>query len=240
MSQFDGKTTIVTGASSGIGEAVARRLARAGANVVIAARRIERLDALAEALGPNVVPIATDVAQAEQVERLFAETVARFGRLDLLVNNAGIADGTAIEDLSLERWRHVMDANLTSAFLCSRAAFRQMKPQRSGRIINIGSISALVPRHTSPAYTASKFALDGLTRALALDGRDYGITVGALHPGSTITELAPGMKDKAPSNASMDAENVADAVFCMAAMPDSVNVLETVMLPIAQPFLARG
>jgi NAD(P)-dependent dehydrogenase (short-subunit alcohol dehydrogenase family) len=240
MGQLTGKTAIVTGASSGIGEAVARRFARAGANVMIAARRMERLEALAKELGGSVTPMATDVAREEEVERLFSETIALHGRLDLLVNNAGIADGTAIEELSFDRWRHVMDANLTSAFLCCRAAFRLMKQRRGGRIINIGSISALVPRHTSPAYTASKFALDGLTRALALDGREFGITVGVLHPGSTITELAPGMKDKAPSSASMDADNVAEAVTCMAAMPDSVNVLETVMLPIAQPFLARG
>lgn len=240
MGQLSGKTAIVTGASSGIGEAVARRFARAGANVVIAARRMERLEALAKELGGSVTPMATDVAREDEVERLFSETITLHGRLDLLVNNAGIADGTAIEELSFDRWRHVMDANLTSAFLCCRAAFRLMKQQRGGRIINIGSISALVPRHTSPAYTASKFALDGLTRALALDGREFGITVGVLHPGSTITELAPGMKDKAPSSASMGADNVAEAVTCMAAMPDSVNVLETVMLPIAQPFLARG
>ena len=240
MGQLSGKTAIVTGASSGIGEAVARRFAQAGANVVIAARRMERLETLAKELGANVTPIAADCAREDQVERLFAETVARYGRLDLLVANAGIADSTPIEDLSLERWQHVMDANLTSTFLCSRAAFQKMKAQNGGRIIIVGSISARVPRNTSPAYTASKFAVDGLTHALALDGRQYGITAGVLHPGSTITELAPGMKDKAPSSASMDADNVAEVITCMAAMPASVNVFETVMLPIAQPFLARG
>jgi NAD(P)-dependent dehydrogenase (short-subunit alcohol dehydrogenase family) len=240
MGQLTGKTAIVTGASSGIGEAVVRRFAQAGAQVVIAARRMERLEALAKELGDNVLPIATDVAREDQVEQLFAETIRLFGRLDLLVANAGIADSTPIEEMSLERWSHVIDANLTSTFLCSRAAFQQMKAQNGGRIIIVGSISARVPRNTSPAYTASKFAVDGLTHSLALDGRQYGITAGVLHPGSTITELAPGMKDKAPSSASMDADNVAEVITCMAAMPATVNVFETVMLPIAQPFLARG
>lgn len=242
MSQLSARTAIVTGASSGIGEAVARRFAAAGANVVIAARRAERLDALATELkgvGGDVLPFVTDVTREEDVERLFAETIARLGRVDLLVNNAGIADLTAIDEMSLARWREVMDINLTSIFLCSRAAFRLMKARQRGRIINVGSISALTPRQNGAAYTSTKFALDGFTRALALDGREHGITVGVIHPGSTITELAPGMGKNGPSK-SMAAEDVADMVLCMAGMPDTVNVLETVMLPIGQPFLGRG
>lgn len=239
MSNLSGKTAIVTGASSGIGEGVARAFAKAGANVVVAARRAERLDALAAELGDNVLPVVTDVTREDDVERLFAVAMARFGQLDVLINNVGIVDATPIEDLSLDRWRAVMDANLTSAFLCSRAAFRVMKPQRRGRIITVGSISAKVPRQTTIAYTASKFALDGLTRSLALDGREHGITAGIIQPGSTATEFAPGLQANAPEK-SMQPDAVAEVVLTMAAMPESVNVLETVILPIAQPFLGRG
>jgi NAD(P)-dependent dehydrogenase (short-subunit alcohol dehydrogenase family) len=242
MHSLVGRTAIVTGASSGIGEAVARRFSAAGASVVITARRADRLSALADELngaGGSVAAIAADVTREEQVERLFGEAVRRHGRLDILVNNAGVADSTPIEDLSLERWREVMDSNLVSAFLCCRAAFGLMKSQGQGRIIVVGSISALTPRPRSPAYTASKFALEGLTRSLALDGREHGVTVGIVHPGSTATELAPGLASANP-NRTMRPDAVAEIVHCVAAMPNAVNVLHSVVLPIAQPFLGRG
>lgn len=171
--------------------------------------------------------------------RLFETAMERFGRVDILINNAGIADATPTDALSLTRWRAVIDTNLTSAFLCARAALRIMKPQRRGRIINIGSLSAKVPRADSAAYTASKFALEGLTRSLAVDGRAHGVAVSIFHPGMVVTELAPGM-DEMPPEMMSDARDTADIVLHMARVPDHLNFFEGLMLPLAVPFLGRG
>lgn len=242
MKRLQDRVAIVTGSSSGIGAAVARAFAQEGCHVVLAARRAERLAALVrecEALGITALAQETDVSDEAQVDRLFQIVQERFGRLDLLVNSAGIADHTPTEDLSYARWRQIIDTNLTGTFLCARAALRMMKPQKRGRIINIGSISAYSPRPNSIGYTSSKFAIDGMTRSLALDGRPHGITVCVLHPGSTVTELVPGMGER-PLAESMPADHVAQIATLMAALPDETNLLEALVLPIAQPFLGRG
>jgi NAD(P)-dependent dehydrogenase (short-subunit alcohol dehydrogenase family) len=242
MKRLQDRVAIITGSSSGIGAAVARAFAQEGAHVVLAARRIDRLSTLVDeiqALGVTALAQETDVADEAQVEALFAVARDRFGRLDLLVNSAGIADHTPTEDLSYARWRQIIDTNLTGTFLCARAALRMMKPQKRGRIINIGSISAYSPRPNSIGYTSSKFAIDGMTRSLALDGRPHGITVCVLHPGSTVTELVPGMGER-PLSESMPADHVAQIATLMAALPDETNMLEALVLPIGQPFLGRG
>jgi NAD(P)-dependent dehydrogenase (short-subunit alcohol dehydrogenase family) len=236
------RVVIVTGASSGIGEATAIAFAATGAKVVIAARRAERLDALAariERAGGTVLAVPADVTREEDVLRLFAAAVDRFGSVDVLINNAGIADATPSDALSLERWRQVIDTNLTSAFLCAREALKLMKPQGRGRIINIGSLSAHVPRPDSVAYTASKFALDGLTRSMAVDGRGHGVAVSIFHPGMVVSELAPGMA-AAPAELMSDASDTADILVHMASVPDHLNFLEGLMLPLKVPFLGRG
>jgi NAD(P)-dependent dehydrogenase (short-subunit alcohol dehydrogenase family) len=236
------RIVIVTGASSGIGEATALAFAAAGAKVVIAARRAERLKALAaqiEGAGRTAFAVPADVTREEDVLRLFASAVERFGRVDVLINNAGIADARPTDALSLERWRQVIDTNLTSAFLCSREALRLMKPQGRGRIINIGSLSAHVPRPDSAAYTASKFALDGLTRSMAVDARGHGIAVSIFHPGMVMSELAPGMA-AAPAELMSEASDTADILVHMASVPDHLNFLEGLMLPLKVPFLGRG
>ena len=241
-SRLRDRIALVTGASSGIGEATALALARAGAKLVLAARRAERLEAIGHRIaaeGGEAIAVPADVTREEDVERLFDAAVARFGTVDLLVNNAGIADDTPTDTLSLDRWRQVIDTNLTSAFLCSRAAVRIMKPKGRGRIINIGSLSARVPRPDSAAYTASKFALDGLTRALAVDGRAHGISVSIFHPGMVVTELAPGL-DTAPAETMSDAADTADILVHMASVPDHLSFQEGMMLPLAVPFLGRG
>src|SRR5690606_20854801 len=133
-----------------------------------------------------------DVTDEAAVDNLFGQAVERFGTVDVLINNAGIADSTPVDEMALDLWRQVIDTNLTSAFLCARAAFRIMKGQRRGRILNIGSISARVPRQNSPAYAASKWGLDGLTRSLAIDGREFNIAASIFHPGIVATEIAPG------------------------------------------------
>jgi NAD(P)-dependent dehydrogenase (short-subunit alcohol dehydrogenase family) len=156
------------------------------------------------------------------------------------VNNAGIIVGTPTESLALADWQRVIDVNLTGAFLCSRAAFRAMKP-RGGRIINIGSTAAKVPRPHSAAYTTSKFALEGLTRSLALDGREHGIAVSILHPGNTASALWGGAEDEQRRREGvMSASEVARVAVVMAALPPDINLLEGLLLPVAMPFLGRG
>jgi NAD(P)-dependent dehydrogenase (short-subunit alcohol dehydrogenase family) len=236
------RIVIVTGASSGIGEGTAVAFAAAGARVVLAARRADRLQQIVARIaqvGGTAVAVPADVTREEDVLRLFAAAVERFGRVDILINNAGIADATPTDTLNLERWRQVIDTNLTSAFLCSREALRLMKPQGRGRIINIGSLSAHVPRPDSAAYTASKFALDGLTRSMAVDARGHGVAVSIFHPGMVVSELAPGMA-AAPAEMMSDASDTADILVHMASVPDHLNFLEGLMLPLKVPFLGRG
>jgi NAD(P)-dependent dehydrogenase (short-subunit alcohol dehydrogenase family) len=243
MPQLDHRVAIVTGASTGIGLAIAKAFAAEGAKVVLAARSHERLQAAADAIqanGGEALAIPTDVAKENQVEVLFARALEAYGRLDILVNNAGVAAPDAVENLKLEDWQRVIDVNVTGAFLCAREAFRLMKPAGGGRIINIGSISAKVPRHKSAAYTTSKFALEGLTRSLALDGRAYGIAVSVLQPGNTDTPIWHGAEEKARKEGLMAAEEVARVAVLIASLPADVNLYESVVLPVTMPFLGRG
>jgi len=240
--RLDGRVAIVTGASTGIGRAIALALAGAGAKTVVAARSADKLEELAKeiaAAGGEALAAPCDVTDEARVEALFARCRESFGDPDILINNAGIADHTPTLDLTLARWQEVIDINLTSVFLCSRAAMRVMMPRKRGRIINIGSISAKVPRPNTAAYTATKFAIEGLTRALALDGRPHGIAVSMLHPGSTVSMLVPGVTDK-QRPATMQAEDVARLALLMATLPDDVNLFESTILPVEMPFLGRG
>lgn len=237
-----GKVAIVTGASSGIGRAVATVFAEARIKVVAAARRLDRLEDLCAAIGARggiAHPVATDVTDEAAVERLFEEALGRFRRIDILVNNAGMADHTPTEVLSLARWREILDVNLTAAFLCAREAMRVMKAQGGGRIIHVGSLSAMVPRPDTIAYAASKFGLDGLNRSLAIDGRAHGVISSIFHPGVVMTELAKPTRPM-PADSFIDADVAGRAVLAMVDLPDHVNMFETVMLPSGMPFLGRG
>jgi NAD(P)-dependent dehydrogenase (short-subunit alcohol dehydrogenase family) len=242
MSILAGRVALVTGASSGIGEACAIGFAEKGARLVLAARRAERLEGLVariEAMGGEALAVATDVTDEDAVANLFAKAVDRFGTVDVLVNNAGIADSTAADVLELALWHKVIDTNLTSAFLCARSAIRIMKPAGRGRIINVGSISAKVPRGESPAYTASKWGLDGLTRALAIDCRAHNIAVSVFHPGIVATELG-GAPSTKPVEMTARAEDAAGIIVHMADMPDHLNFYEALMVQNKIPFLGRG
>ncbi len=237
-----GRVAVVTGASSGIGEACAMGYAAAGARVVLAARRIERLEGLVariEDAGGEALAVATDVTSETAVAALFAQAVARFGTVDIVINNAGIADSTPVDELTLEGWERMIATNLTSAFLCAREAFRIMKPQGHGRIINIGSISARVPRADSPAYAASKWGLDGLTRSLAIDGREFNIAASMFNPGIVATEIAPGAV-KLPDDLVAQPKDIADAIIHMTALPDHLNFYEAMIVQNKIPFLGRG
>lgn len=233
---------VVTGASSGIGEACALAFAAKGARVVLAARRTDRLSALVgriESAGGDALAVATDVTDEAAVNSLFAQAIERFGTVDVLVNNAGVADSTPVDEMSLETWHRVIETNLTSAFLCSRAAFRAMRGKGRGRIINVGSISARVPRENSPAYAASKFGLDGLTRSLAIDGRKHNIAASIFHPGIVATEIAPGAV-KLPEDFAASPEDIADVIVHMCDIPDHLNFYEGMVVQIDLPFLGRG
>ena len=191
MGRLDGKIAIITGAGTGIGKGIAHAFAQEGAKLALASRKRENLQQTADELRPigaMVSVIPTDVTQEDQVISLFAQTMAEFGRLDILVNNAGAFDGGPLDELTLEAWRRVIDVNLTGPFLCSREAMKIMKRQGEGRIINIGSISAQVPRMHAVPYATSKYGLVGLTRATALEGREFGVSASCLHPGNTLTE----------------------------------------------------
>ena len=237
-----GRTALITGASSGIGVAVARRFARENARLVLAARRAERLESLAtelRAIGADVLVRPTDVTREDQVIGLFADAEA-FGAVDILVNNAGVAVHTPTVDVTLADWQRVVDLNLTAAFLCAREAMRVMKPRRRGKIIAVGSISAQMPREDTIAYATTKFGIEGMTRSLALDGRAHGISASIIHPGITQSELAEDAKSLRPGPNMMAGESVAAAVTLMAAMPFETNLLTATILPIAQPYLGRG
>lgn len=237
---------LVTGAGSGIGRAVSRALAREGWTLALMGRRETPLrETLADALH-----LPTDVADEAQVDAAFATLQQRFGRLDLLFNNAGIsAIGVPIDELPVAQWRAVVDTNLTGSFLCARAAFRLMKAQqpRGGRIINNGSISAHAPRPHSAPYTATKHAITGLTKSLSLDGRAFDIAAGQIDIGNAATEMTEKMARGMPQangqiavEPRMDVEDVARAVVYMAGLPLSANVQTMTVMATAMPFVGRG
>ena len=242
MISIKDRIAIVTGASSGIGWGIAKALAAEGAVTVLAARSAEKLQMLAaeiEAGGGRAIVVPTDVTEEKQVDELFARVKERHGRVDILINNAGGAAPTPIENRPSERWHEVIAANLHSVFYCSRAAFTMMMQQKRGRIINMGSLSSKVPRAHTAAYTASKFALEGFTRSLAVDGREHGIAVSMVHPGSTVSSLVPGVTDQVRPGTMMP-RDVARIVVLMATLPDDVNLYESIVLPVEMPFLGRG
>jgi NAD(P)-dependent dehydrogenase (short-subunit alcohol dehydrogenase family) len=247
------KVAIVTGSGSGIGKAVAIGLLRKGYAVSLAGRRKEPLDQTAAEAGvppSQVLAVPTDVSSPSSVAALFEATTAAFGRLDVLVNNAGInAPARPLEDLSAEEWRSVVDVNLTGAFWCTQQAFRVMKAQRprGGRIINNGSISAHVPRPNSAPYTATKHAITGLTRSTALDGRRYDIACGQIDIGNAATDMTARMATGVPQASGetavepvMDVQHVVRAVLYMASLPLDANVLFMTVMATKMPFVGRG
>ncbi len=239
MGTLDGKIAIVTGASSGIGAGIAEMFVAEGASVAMAARRTERLDERAKRLGQKSIAVRTDVTQEADIIALFDATEKAFGVPHIVVNCAGYADHTPTDELSFEAWNKIIATNLSSVFLCAREALRRMKPLRRGRIITIGSISAEMPRPNAIGYAASKGAIHSMNHSLALDARPFNITASVLHPGSTVSELSPGM-DQRPKSNTMATEDVARAITLMASLPNETNVFELTMLPVDQPYLGRS
>jgi NAD(P)-dependent dehydrogenase (short-subunit alcohol dehydrogenase family) len=246
------RIAVVTGAGSGIGKAVALALLGDGYCVALAGRRPDPLEATAAASAhpARALVVPADVRQAESVKALFARVKERFGRLDLLFNNAGIfVPGLEFDELPVERWQDMVDTNLTGSFLCAREAFGLMKTQdpRGGRIINNGSISAHAPRPNSAPYTATKHAITGLTKAIALDGRRYGIACGQIDIGNANTDLTAVMAQGVPQangqmavEPLMDLAHVASAVLYMAGLPLEANVQFMTIMATKMPFIGRG
>jgi NAD(P)-dependent dehydrogenase (short-subunit alcohol dehydrogenase family) len=246
------RIAVVTGAGSGIGKAVTIAMLRDGYRVALAGRRSKPLEETAEESGsaPQTLVVPTDVTDEGAVLALFARVKERFGRIDLLFNNAGVfVPGFEIDELTLAQWKSMVDVNLTGAFLCAREAFRMMKAQipRGGRIINNGSISAHAPRPKSVPYTATKHAILGLTKSLALDGRPYDIACSQIDIGNARTELAaPMAKGLLQANGQiateplLDLSHVVSAVLYMANLPLDTTVQFMTIIPTQMPFLGRG
>ena len=237
----DTRVALITGAGSGIGKATALAFLADGFSVALAGRERDKLEAVAQAGGDGSFVVECDVTNPEDVASLFDATRQKFGRLDVLFNNAGVGTpfGVNLEDLTFEQWRAVIDTNLTGVFLCTQQAFRLMKDQdpRGGRIINNGSISAHVPRSNSAPYTAAKHGVTGLTKSSSLDGRKYDISVGQIDIGNALTELASKLPQPEPM---MDVKHVAEAVLHMAKLPLNANIQFMTILPPKMPFIGRG
>ena len=249
----NGKVAVITGAGTGIGKHTALLLLEEGYSVTLAGRRVEPLETTAKEAGTareRTLVVPTDVGDPAAVKDLFAKTMDRFGRLDLLFNNAGIGvSGVLLEDLTYEQWKSVVDTNLTGSFLCTQEAFKIMKDQKpmGGRIINNGSISAHVPRPDSAPYTATKHAITGLTKSTSLDGRKYDIACGQIDIGNAATDMTEKSKDGSlqPNGsivveARMHADDVARAVSYMAGLPLNTNVQFMTVMATKMPYVGRG
>ena len=253
MNSATNKVALVTGAGTGIGKAAAKALLQGGFQVVLTGRNIERLNQAIQDIGgsnQNCLAVSCDVGKPEEVKHLFSEIQQKFGRIDVLFNNAGMgAPAIPMEELSYEQWMNAVNANLCGAFLCSQEAIRMMKAQspQGGRIINNGSISAHVPRPMSAPYTATKHAITGLTKSIALDGRPFNIACGQIDIGNADTEMTvpmaagilqpDGSKKIEPL---MDVNHVGQAVLQMAQLPLESNILSMTIMATNMPFIGRG
>lgn len=242
-----GKVALVTGGGSGIGAAIAEAFAKEGCTVVITGRTKEKLENTVKRLssvGGAVVPMVNDVTDSKQVATLFSDVMAQFGRLDILVNNASIFGGARFDLMTDDLWHKMMGTGLDGTFYCSREAFKIMKDNGGGRIINIGSVAAFRPREFGSAYSACKAAVVALTNSIALEGREFNIAASCLHPGNTLVERradghpATG-KDEGIEDM-ISAHDIARTALVMATLPEGTNMLEAVVMPLSMKYLGRG
>ena len=238
---LDTKIALVTGGGTGIGKAIAGAMLAEGANVIIIGRTESKLLQAQAELGSGVEIMVCDITIESQVTKVYETIMSNHGKLDILINNAGRSFKEKAYELSYESWKKVIDVNLNGAFLCARDAMKIMVSQKSGRIINIGSISGQMGRPLNAPYTSSKFGIEGLTRAFALDGRDHGVAVSVIHPGNVATDIIS--KDEIPKREKEGfvlLEDLGKLAITMLTMSPNVNILGSVILPITQPYLGRG
>lgn len=245
MALLAGKIAIITGGGSGIGKGIARHFVNEGATVVLASRNKLALESTASEIcnqyGKAIV-IPTDISNESQVDELFSQTERRFGRLDLLVNNSGAFEFAPLDEMCLDQWNQLISVNLTGVFLCTRLALRMMKKQGSGRIINIGSISAEKPRIGQGGYGATKAAVKSLTLATALEGRPHGVSAGCISPGLVDVSGKENPNSERPvrEEPSIKPSEIARIAVTMASLPQGVSMLDTTILPTQQIFIGRG
>ena len=219
---------------------IAQAMLAEGAKIIIVGRKEEVLKEAQTELGSGVEIMVCDVTQETQVDKIYENIMSSHGRLDILINNAGMAARAKSYEMSYDMWKKVVDVNLNGAFLCARGAMKIMVNQKSGRIINIGSISGQMGRPENAPYTATKFAIEGLTRAFALDGRDHGIAVSVIHPGNAATNIWKGREEVSEREGLIPLEDLGKLAVTMLTMSPNVNILGSVILPITQPYLGRG
>lgn len=239
--KLNGKIALVTGGGSGIGKAMAKAILAEGAKVIIIGRTESKLLQAQSELGPEIEIMVCDITVESQVTNVYETIMSKYGKLDILINNAGTSFKEKAYELSFESWKKVIDVNLNGAFLCARGAMKIMVSQKLGRIINIGSISGQMSRPLNAPYTASKFGIEGLTRAFALDGRDHGVSVSVIHPGNVATDIIS--KDEIPKREKEGfvlLEDLGKLAITMLTISPNVNILGSVVLPITQPYLGRG
>lgn len=243
MATLSGKVAIITGAGTGIGKGMAHAFAREGADLVLASRKRANLDQTAQELadsGVNILVVPTDVTDEAAVDALFEATMQEFGKVDILINNSGAFDGGPLDELPLETWLKVLAVNLTGPFLCGRQAMRIMKAQGGGRIINVGSISAQMCRPNAAPYNTTKHGLVGLTKSMALEGREYNVVASMIDPGNTLTERRAASDRVQDDEPMMTVDELAEVAVTMSALPLHVNVLEAIVLPTTQKYLGHG
>ena len=237
---LSGQVALVTGGGTGIGKAIAQAMHKEGAKIIIVGRKGEILKEAQAELGSDVEMMTCDVTQEDQVKKVYENIMSNHGKIDILINNAGMAAKAKSYEMSYDLWKKVVDVNLNGAFLCAREAMKIMVNQKSGRIINIGSISGQMSRPENAPYTATKFAIEGLTRALALDGRDHGVAVSVIHPGNAATNIWKGREEISEREGLIPLEDLGKLAVTMLTMSPNVNILGSVILPITQPYLGRG
>lgn len=248
------KVALITGGAGTIGKAIAKALLSENISVILTGRRLAKLEEVKQSLlegrsstiDANVYAISSDISKEESVFRLFQEIdeLDNCAGVDILVNNAGINSNATWDELTAADMEKVLGVNVVGAFLCAREAMKQMKQKDNGggRIINIGSISAFSPRFNSTAYVTSKFAITGLSKSLALDGREHNIAVGTIHPGNVISDLLTPeeVEKRGATEGFLQPEDVAQCVLTMVKLPYSANILDLTVLPTSQPFIGRG
>lgn len=234
------RVALVTGASSGIGDAAARALAASGMQVVVAARRKDRLAALVSELGGTATAVVGDVSDEDQARRMVEATVEQFGRIDVLINSAGMIEAGGLESLSLAQWRKVLEVNLMGTIACCKAALPHLKAQGFGDIINISSTSGRRAAGLMGAYSTSKFGLSGFTEGIRQEMGDYGVRVSIVEPGATHTEVAQGITDPTMRKAMahhvsregvMQPSDIADAIMFILRLPRRANVSQILIRP---------